>query len=554
VLGGRHPDHERTRRETLAAAEQRRRSMEQEVATDSRRKRRRFIARVASVVVLGVVGVVMWRLAARTLVLREALGNEEAPFVAQGLQEIASNEVSARRVLEADAPGSSCFVAITTRGTVTARSAGSTFSGAHSVGWCGCAPGHVTVEAAGASDSPAGLALLRIDGNLTGGPLARAWVKVQPGTWGEGGAECADAMLDAWIADHRWPKPSTAVPDLRSSPGGAQLSADGFHLTTSVTDGTAFAVVESVAGDCDLAIAPGRELSLRTTGGARPIVHAHGAMIWCGPLPETFSVWATAGSGQAVILSAPASRLGGLLGAREAAHDAGFAVNDDASWLRVEDQSWDATAILRASGIADVTAGPVPEEPGRLDVRVAAIVAAPSAAVTWEPSLAAVACDPPLESGGATRESVCVPTIASTLWRKGEAPGSAARGALPLWMSTLAQHHEHEVAVLLPDLLALARRLTREGFEPTTFEGVTELRDGVRIVGRAGEDAVVAVGLVPSAPWVLPYSDRVPWDLGDAPRVIALQPGAAVILTSPVRTSAPLDKRRTVVFRRSARP
>jgi hypothetical protein len=361
-------------------------------------------------------------------------------------------------------------------------------------------------------------------------------------------------MLDGWIADHRWPKPPLAGTELGSWPGGTQLGAVGFRVSTALAEATPFAVVESVAGDCQLALAPGRELSLRTTGGARPIEHARGAMIWCSSLPDTVTAWVTPGAGRAVILSAPASRLGGLLGAREGARDAGYTVNSAATWLRAEDQGWEATAILRASTLTDVTTGPVPTEPGAPDLRVAAIVASPSAAVTWEPSPAAVACDPPIEGGGRTNESVCVPTIASTLWRKGEALASAARGAPPLWMSTLTPRREPDAVALLPELLALGRRLTREGFEPTTFEGVTELRDGVRVVGRAGEDAVVAVGLAPSPPWVLPYSNGAPWDLGDAPRVVALQPGTAVILIPSAPTSAPLDKRRTVVFRHSVRP
>ena len=106
----------------------------------------------------------------------------------------------------------------------------------------------------------------------------------------------------------------------------------------------------------------------------------------------------------------------------------------------------------------------------------------------------------------------------------------------------------------IPELLALARRLVREGFEPTVLEGVTELRDGVRVVGRAGEDAVVAIGLGPKPPWVFPYTDGVPWDLGDAPRVVAAAAGAAVKLTSSPPPDAPLEKRRTVVFRHAARP
>ena len=82
------------------------------------------------------------------------------------------------------------------------------------------------------------------------------------------------------------------------------------------------------------------------------------------------------------------------------------------------------------------------------------------------------------------------------------------------------------------------------------LEGVTELPTGVRVVGRAGEDAVVAIGLVPRPPWVIPYTDGDEWELGEPPRVVELQPGSSVTLTATTPPSTTVDKRRTVVFRR----
>jgi hypothetical protein len=553
ALAGRHPEHERTRRETAAAVEQRRKSLEQELTANAKRRRKRLLVIFANALAVVVAAVVAWRLVARSGRIRDSLARDEAPFLLEGFAQVASNELTARPTLEADVPGSSCFVALATEGNVVVHAAASTFSSARSLGWCGCAPGHVTIETAGAGGAPAGLALLRLDGNVSGGPLARAWSKVAPAAWGDGGAECADAMLDAWIADHRWPAPVPTGTELADMTGGSQLARVGFHVSALVGDGSPFAVVDSAAGDCELALAPARELSLRTAGGTRPIEHAKSAMAWCSTSPATVTVWVT-GGGRAIVLSAPASRMGGLLGTREAARDASYPVDDGATWLRAEDQGWEAASILRASSITDVVFGALATAPTPPDMRVAAIVAPSGAAVTWEPSLAAVACEPPLGAAGRVVSSVCVPTIPSTLWQKGDAPGFAARGSLPFWMASLAGRHEPDAVALLPELLALARRLAREGFEPTTFEGVAEMKDGVRVVGRAGEDAVVAVGLVPATPWVVPYSDGAPWDLGDAPRVIALQPGAAVTLSAAARSNAPIDRRRTVVFRRSVHP
>lgn len=553
VLAGRHPEHEKTRRETVAAAGQRKKWLDRELADSARRRRRRVFVFIASAIALGIVGAVAWTVVMRSSRIRGALARDEAHLLSLGAEELASNQLTAGRVLEVDAPPSSCLFALATDGKVIVHAGATTLTGGASVGFCSCAGGRVTIEAPGAGGGQAGLALLRLDSKIEGGTLARPWSRAAPEVWGDDGAECAESMLDAWIADHRWPRPALRGDELAALPGAAMLRADGFRVATRIAEGTPFAVVETAAGDCDLAIAPGGELSLRRSGGARPIDHAQGAMAWCGSRPDTVSVWATGGASRALVLSVPAGRLGGLLGAREAARDAGYPLADGAAFLRADDQAWEATAILRASTLTDIVAGPLPPEPGAPDARAAAIVAAGAAGVTWEETHP-VACDPPLNAAGALAESVCAPAAAAALWRKGVAAGSAARGALPLWMSPLTRRPEADAAARVPELLSLARQLTREGFEPTTFEGVTETKDGVRVVGRAGEDAVVAVGLAPRPPWIFPYSDGVPWDLGDAPREVALRPGDAVSLRATPMPGVPIDKRRTVVFRRAARP
>jgi hypothetical protein len=135
-------------------------------------------------------------------------------------------------------------------------------------------------------------------------------------------------------------------------------------------------------------------------------------------------------------------------------------------------------------------------------------------------------------------------------WRRNDGVASAARAKWPLWLSWLEPHHEPDAVARIPELLTLARRLARDGFEPTEFESVTELADGVRVVGRAGEDAIVAVGLVGKPPWVFPYTDGIAWDLGDAPKIVPLKPGASVKLAASPPPNVTPDKRRTVVFRR----
>jgi hypothetical protein len=118
----------------------------------------------------------------------------------------------------------------------------------------------------------------------------------------------------------------------------------------------------------------------------------------------------------------------------------------------------------------------------------------------------------------------------------------------------LGARREPDAVARIPELVTMARRLARAGFQPTDLEGVTELADGVRVTGRAGEDAIVAVGMAPRPPWVFPYGNGVPWDLGDAPPIISLEPGASVKLATSPRSSADVETRRTVVFRRTTHP
>jgi hypothetical protein len=552
VLDGRHPDHERTRRETMAAAEQRRRVLQGELAARSRRRRRRAASLFLATVALIAAVVVAWRTVGRAKTLRGALQKEEAPFVSRGAQEIASNELSGSHTLEADLPASSCFIAVSTAGMVRVRAGETSMEAARSAGWCACAAGHATVEAT-AEGEAVGMAVLRVDARRLGGPLARPWAELTPTAWGPGGSECADATLDGWLADRRWPAAPLDARWLEGSPRRATLGRAGFRVVSGVEPGRPFGVVESAAGDCTLAIAAGDDvLSLRATGGQRLVSRAQGALAWCASAAAMTTVWRE-GASSVIILSGPAARLGGVLGARECAETAGVHLASDAIWLRDEDLAWDATSVLQASGLSGITSAELPAAPAAATSDVMALALSPSARVASEPASATVACDPPLRSPPDQRASVCVAAAPVSFWRTTDARTAAAHAPLPLWLSLLASHHEPDAVARLPELLTLVRRLVREGFEPTVLEGVTELQDGVRVVGRAGEDQIVAVGLGPRPPWVFPYTDGVPWDLGDAPRVITLQPGSAVKLASTPPSNAPLEKRRTIVFRHAAR-
>jgi hypothetical protein len=548
VLEGRHPEHERTRRETVAAAEARRHVLDREARAVSRKRRRRVIVVLANAVALGMAAVVGWRLLARARSLRASLEREEAPFLAAGLSEVASNELTARGTVEADVPGASCFVALAPGSTVRVREDTMSLEGQGSAGWCACAPGHATLETTGT----AGLSLMRIEASAIGGPLARPWVRFEASVWGDDGTACAEGALDEWIAAKRAP----AAPSDDAWPAGVPawdpLKRAGFRVVSRIDPARPFAVVESTAGECMIAVPKGGDsVSLRVTGGARPIVGVTGPIAWCDGAAATTTVWRE-GRGEAIVIAAPGARIGGLPGARESAQSAGLPIATAATWLRDSDLGWSATSLLRASTLADITTAELPTEPGDPDGRVAALALSTTAQIESSPSDAFVACDSPRDSTPAERTTICASARPIAWWRRGDGPAFVARAPMPLWLSILASHAEPDATSRIPEMLTLARRLAREGFEPTVLEGVQELPDGVRVVGRAGENAVVAVGLAPKAPWVFPFTDSAPWSLGDPPRVVELQPGTAVKLVASPAPSSPLDKRRTVVFRRSA--
>jgi hypothetical protein len=386
-----------------------------------------------------------------------------------------------------------------------------------------------------------------------GGPLARGWLDYSPGAWAAGGAECAEATLDDWIADGRCPRPEADSSWLEGSPAWASLAHAGFRAVAVLPASRPFAVVEGDAGSCSIALSKdGLSLSLRMHGGLRR-ASGKGAIGWCVSAATATTVWSEGGS-PAVVLSAPSDRVGGLLGLREAGDAAGRPLEEGATWVGEEDFPREAAALLRASTLTELGAGMLPLAPGTPDTRIEALVLSQSTRVAWEPASSVVACDPPLADSGdaGARASLCASASKVSWWRR-EGPAAGAGATLPVWLTPLEGHREPDAIARIPELLALARRLVRDGFVPTTLEGVTELPDGVRVVGRAGEDAVVAVGVGQRSPWVFPYTSGLPWDLGDPPVVVAVGPGATVKLTASPPPNTPADQRRTVVFRRAAK-
>jgi hypothetical protein len=554
VLGGRHPEHAKTKRELREAGERRRVALGRELAEKAamRARRARRIAGVgASLLIATVLG---WRFAARAEAVRSALDRTEARWTELGFTAIANNELTGRAKLEADLPGASCFVALTSRDEmVRVSTAMSTFDGTKSVAWCACGASSATVDVGEAG--PVGLAILRVDARELGGRLARAWTPFTPGAWGAGGESCENAALDGWIADHRWPMASVDTSWMEASPARPVLRRAGFRVVSGIDAAQPFGVVDAKASDCMLAIARDDvELSLRAAGAVWRIQGARKLMAWCTSTDVSASVWRP-GASPVVVVAAPAARIGGLLGLQECAEAGGLHLAAQATWIDPDDLAWDAASLLRASTSLEATPYSLPTEPGTADGRILAVSLAAGTKLASDPPSVPFACDPPLAESAGAHGSICALAGPASWWHRGEGEVGAARSALPVWLSTLESRREVDAMARIPEMLALARRLGRERFEATLLEGVTELPDGVRVIGRAGEDAIVAVGLDPAPPWTSPYfapgPGVAPWDLGDEPRVLPLAPGQTVKLVSYTERRTPIEKRRTVVFRRA---
>jgi hypothetical protein len=225
-----------------------------------------------------------------------------------------------------------------------------------------------------------------------------------------------------------------------------------------------------------------------------------------------------------------------------------------ATFIAPEDLPWDASQALRASGIVDVT---------KLDAESAAKMPLPSTRIVSLSTLDGASVGP--DSGQDTIFFACAPALekapstlcvegAAQRWRALTPRGSwgAASSALPFWLAGYAQVRDPAVVPGELLLLNLARKLIRRGFDPTVLGAVKEVERGAEVLGRAGEDSFVAVGIAPEAPWLVPYTDADSWSLDGEPHVTPLAPGTRITVT-PVRGTralhAPLDARRTIVFR-----
>jgi hypothetical protein len=299
-------------------------------------------------------------------------------------------------------------------------------------------------------------------------------------------------------------------------------------------------------------VAVGRHagVELRVAGGDR-VVHAARAIAWCVSDAATSTVWSDDASPVRVVTIASA-RIGGMLGVRDALERA--RLTDAAEWVAPSARGDEAADALRASLMTDIVVAPdgIAPKGTSNDRRIVSV----SREATTELAIDAPAggyylCTPPLDPG--VTNAVCVESAPHEWRARGGAKIGIAYAPAPFWLASFSTIDAPAALSGALDLVMLARRLAPLGFQPTILGGATETARGVDVLGRVGEDAIVAVGLQPRAPWLLAYTDGPRWDVSDTPRIIPLAPLTRISLTSTPPPASSKGERRTVVFRRAAK-
>lgn len=565
VLRGRHPEHERTRREDEEKRAARKAEIDAKARVENRRAGLRKV--LIGTLVLSVVGfAVVAALSFRTEIARRGrLEQAGDPYRAMGFVQVESSGRASVATIETNV-AAGCIIATSTKPgakiALTHQSHGGhgAVNGPMPVITCLCEASDVKVTSdAGPGE---GLVLLRADTSTVGGSRAFAFLPFEPGTTGAGDEKCADASLDAWVDGRKWPQSGSPrvvepVDDaavarwFESSPKYARLRGAGFKLAALVKPEAPFGFVEVPASSCVVLASSAADdrPSLRARGGALIIDSPAQDAGYCAQ-GATTALAQHAGKGELAVLVAPAAGTGGLYGLRELSGGSLGAVA-----VPVSDHGWNAKELLVSSAVPEslIAVANAPHFGDDPAARIVALSAgAPSSFVSESPAEVFSFCDPPLDKSTA---SVCV-FSGSQRWRvdNAEAVGGIARAKLPFWLFALQGVTEPAGLKVMTDLLTLARSLRRQGFEPTTIDAITELDKGTEVLGRAKEDAMVAFVLSEKEPWFIPLTDGPAWSIGGAPRIVPIKPLERVVVGAPPKvTLPPKATRHTVVFRRRQR-
>ena len=541
ALAGRHPEHVRLEREDQARADRRRRELARAVALEKKKRRIRLAKQLVALAAIGAAG---YLIRAHVLELRAARTLVDAQahvYASVGFAAFPDDWSTALRAQGEIGPAT-CVVAVAgdAHGPVDLEvdRDGVTTKGHGSIGFCSCAAETVT-----ARTGEGAVRILRRRANDFGGPLGFTLRAVSPDVLID--SPCAEEQLDAYFKTQA---SDVSAPDALEGTA-AVFTPIGYRPVAAEVGGAPFAIVSAPEKTCSIAFSS-EPISLRLAGGARPVQNTNDAIGFCTKKGGTFSVWRT-GATPIQIATADATKSGGIYGMREIAAKAGTKLS---TWILPDDLPWDAANALRASGLTDVEELD-PEAAGKMPNAAThffslSTVEGATVAPDTSQDMIFFTCAPPIDKA---EQTICAEAAASRL-RASTPRGSwgAASSLLPFWMAGYTQAHDPAAVPSELALLALARALIHRNFEPTILGSIKELESGVEVLGRAGEDSIVAVGAAPQAPWLVTYTDGAAWSIGGEPRVIPLSPGARITLKPSPGSAAfhgGLESRRTIVFR-----
>lgn len=549
LISGKDPEIVRKARalrelDEQAAAE--RALREEELARERRAARLRTASVVLAVSALGLgacwAAYVAFSRAQRESTERERaarwLAGTAAPMAKQGLALRETAIGPAKTVTLSTRLGGCLFVhAADERGSVPVRirrDAAAELTAERGVAFCLCEDEAVTVRVEGGGDLPAAIGIHQAPAAAIGGTEGLSAMDPPPPAIAATGATCAGEQLRAWL-----PRGGQALAKSRvSGATGALVDGLGSARLALVGRGSArtrLVPVATESASCYLAIATTKDTLTLTDGDPKPLARGD-ALAWCDKAAAPRAI-THVGDGEVLVGRVASAEIGSLAGTLDVARRLG--VSAPATWL-------DPTALAQAT--AELLAKshvilPKPAEGGALAASPSLRLAVISRSASTPEDTGALVC-----AAGPPQQLLCLvpPGVA---WRTSTL-GEVGVAAAPFWVAAAAE--PRGLAAMMP-VFALVRSLARAGFEPTTLEGITESAASVEVSGRAGDDAVVAVAISPSAPWVLPLSEGPSWKLGDAaPRVVPLAPGGRLSLRNPMLGAMPPATRRTIVFRHLA--
>ena len=585
VLDGRHHDTVRVQRETqksIAAKRAIAELAERRALSSQKRGAQLRILLAGAVVAALASGAWFGRARYQASVAADAsLTSLAAPYVATGWKPLARSFWQSRASTELTLGANTCVISLASTspgdGKMVLQRPSGLLLATTSAAYCTCADEHVVVHtdaSSGAAAAGEGVQLLYQEARTVGGSEALAFLSPRPLSI-FATDKCPVDALDAWLAaGHGVSPPSDeALPEAAR----ATLHARGLSLAASAPAEAPFAVVAGVVDSCFVAVsAVEDDLALRISGGDRPlrVTHASDATTraparslgWCTHVAQPVTV-SHGGAGALVVYRVDSAKVAGTLGLREVFAEPSLAATFGAlaTWVPKAERGWDASAPLLTDRIpvADITV-PRDERPV-LHTRVVSLSMADAQVVPEPDELDRYVCAPSLDMH--PDGALCVQSSPLSWRTRARAPGSlpgATAGAaaeaagiaespLPFWMDFMTLVEDRRGLEVELRLLTLARRLALQGYEATAREAVAEEREGVLVVGREGEDRIIAIGLLGSPPWVLPYTDTDAWTLADEPHSISIAAGEhRHLVTRPWVNAAAPEVRRTVVFRHRA--